>query len=190
MANFEQANGNEWIERASQILSNISGNRHYKINCEKGYIVNIDNFFKMCLIVQRMRLNIPIVIMGEAGIGKTALLRHTVKHLFEHEFAVFNINAGLPLESKKNSVGGKTNESLASIVERIKEAYDKIERENEENKDIRRPKKLWVFFDEFNTLRELGFFKEIIIDGRYLGKEQPHVKNVVMMAACNPHRKL
>lgn len=137
-----------------------------------------------------MRLNIPIVIMGEAGIGKTALLRHTVRHLFGHEFAVFNINAGLPLESKKNSIGGKTNESLASIVEKIKESYDKIEQENQENKDVRKPKKLWVFFDEFNTLRELGFFKEIIIDGRYLGKEQPHVKNVVMMAACNPHRKL
>jgi midasin (ATPase involved in ribosome maturation) len=51
----------------------------------------------MCLIVQRIRLNIPIVIMGEAGIGKTALLRHVVTHLFKHEFAVFNINAGLPL---------------------------------------------------------------------------------------------
>lgn len=66
--------------------------------------------------------------MGEAGIGKTALLRHTVRHLFDHEFAVFNINAGLPLESKKNSVAGKTNESLASIVEKIKESYDRIER--------------------------------------------------------------
>jgi Cdc6-like AAA superfamily ATPase len=38
----------------------------------------------MCLIVQRVRLNIPIVIMGEAGIGKTALLRHVVNHLFKH----------------------------------------------------------------------------------------------------------
>jgi hypothetical protein len=54
----------------------------------------------------------------------------------------------------------------------------------------KKSKKLWVFFDEFNTLRELGFFKEIIIDGRYLGKGQPHIKNVVMMAACNPHKKL
>jgi len=65
-------------------LNNISGNKDYKIDCEKGYVVNIDNFFKMCLITQRMRLNIPIVIMGEAGIGKTALLRHVVNHLYRH----------------------------------------------------------------------------------------------------------
>ncbi len=65
MAVFEKKpQGKEWIERASQILANVSGNRNYRIDLEKGYIVNIDNFFKMCLTVQRMRLNIPIVIMG------------------------------------------------------------------------------------------------------------------------------
>jgi len=69
---------------ASEILRNISGNMDYVIDCEPGYIVNIDNFFKMCLITQRMRLNIPIVIMGEAGIGKTALLRHVVYQLYKH----------------------------------------------------------------------------------------------------------
>jgi hypothetical protein len=47
-----------------------------------------------------------------------------------------------------------------------------------------------VFFDEFNTLREVGFFKEIIIDGRYLGVKLPYIHDVVMMAACNPHKKL
>lgn len=56
----------------------------YSIDCEPGYVINIDNFFKICLIVYRMRSKIPIVIMGEAGIGKTALLRHVVNHLFKH----------------------------------------------------------------------------------------------------------
>lgn len=51
-------------------------------------------------------------------------------------------------------------------------------------------RKLWVFFDEFNTLKELGFFKEIIIDKRFLGKENECFKNIVMMAACNPHKIL
>lgn len=31
-----------------------------------------------------MRQNIPIVIMGEAGIGKTAILKHVVTSLYEH----------------------------------------------------------------------------------------------------------
>ena len=28
-------------------------------------------------------------------------------------------------------------------------------------------KKLWVFFDEFNTLKEVGYIKEIIVDKRF-----------------------
>jgi ABC-type transport system involved in cytochrome c biogenesis ATPase subunit len=36
----------------------------------------MDNFIKMCLISYKIRVNIPLVIQGEAGVGKTALLRH------------------------------------------------------------------------------------------------------------------
>jgi GTPase SAR1 family protein len=91
---------------------NISGNSNYRIDMEEGYVVNIDNFFKMCLITQRMRLNIPIVVMGEAGIGKTALLRHVVKYLYKHEFAVYNINAGILLEGTEKLTD--TNQSQLS----------------------------------------------------------------------------
>ena len=102
IAKLEKTSPEEWKKRATRILRNISGNEFYDIGIEPGYVVNIDNFFKICLISQRMRLNIPIVIMGEAGIGKTALLRHVVKYLYNHELKIFNINAGLPLESVKN----------------------------------------------------------------------------------------
>ena len=68
------------------------------------------------------------------------------------------------------------------MIEQIKIKYDQLPRDGS--------RKLWVFFDEFNTLRELGFFKEIIMDKRYLGQAQNHFKNIVMMAACNPHKKL
>jgi hypothetical protein len=37
----------------SQILENISGNPKYNIDKELNYVVNIDNFFKMCLVVIR-----------------------------------------------------------------------------------------------------------------------------------------
>jgi len=69
------------------------------------------------------------------------------------------------------------------MIKNIKNMYNKISNENPK-------KKLWVFFDEFNTLKELGFFKEIIVDKRDLGREQEHIKNVVMMAACNPYKQL
>jgi MoxR-like ATPase len=61
------------------ILRDVSGNRSYETNKDRGYVLNIDNFIKMCLIAYKMKANIPIVIQGEAGIGKTALLKHLIE---------------------------------------------------------------------------------------------------------------
>lgn len=63
-------------QKIEQILLNIAGSKKYTITQDPNYVVNIDNFFKMCLITLRQRQNIPIIIMGEAGTGKTAILKH------------------------------------------------------------------------------------------------------------------
>ena len=42
-----------------------------------------------------MRANIPLVIQGEAGVGKTALLRHLVTNVFRYDFVAYTINAGV-----------------------------------------------------------------------------------------------
>jgi hypothetical protein len=57
-------------------MQDISGNRSYRIKNDPGYVLNLDNFIKICLISYKMKVNIPILIQGEAGVGKTALLRH------------------------------------------------------------------------------------------------------------------
>ena len=36
--------------------------------------INGDNFLKMALIFLRIESNIPIILMGETGIGKTSLI--------------------------------------------------------------------------------------------------------------------
>ena len=48
----------------------------------KNYSVTLDNFFKMCLIIQRAVSNIPIIVMGESGVGKTALIKFLVEVVF------------------------------------------------------------------------------------------------------------
>lgn len=45
-----------------------------------------------------MKVNIPLVIQGEAGVGKTALLRHLLEEVFKYEFIPHTINAGLTEE--------------------------------------------------------------------------------------------
>ena len=39
------------------------------------YVFTADNFIKMILILLRIRENIPIIMMGETGCGKTSLIR-------------------------------------------------------------------------------------------------------------------
>lgn len=48
----------------------------------------------MCLIIQRMRANLPIIIMGETGVGKTALIRFLVEKIFRDRIILLNIHAG------------------------------------------------------------------------------------------------
>lgn len=47
-------------------------------------------------------------------------------------------------------------------------------------------KKLWVFFDEFNTTDELSYIKEMTIENRFMGEELP--TNIFFITACNPFR--
>ena len=67
-------------------------NEHDKI---KNYSITLDNFFKMCLIIQRAVAHIPIIIMGESGVGKTALIKFLVEVVFQQRFLVFNVHAGV-----------------------------------------------------------------------------------------------
>ena len=39
------------------------------------YVITIDNFRKMILILYRILANIPVILMGETGCGKTALIK-------------------------------------------------------------------------------------------------------------------
>jgi midasin (ATPase involved in ribosome maturation) len=49
----------------------------------------------MCLIFQRALSNIPIIVMGESGVGKTALIQYLVEVVLNSKFLAFNIHAGI-----------------------------------------------------------------------------------------------
>ena len=42
---------------------------------EDNYVITSDNFKKMKLIVYRINANIPVILMGETGCGKTSLIK-------------------------------------------------------------------------------------------------------------------
>ena len=46
---------------------------------DEEYVLTCDNFMKCILIFMRIRSNIPVIMMGETGCGKTSLIKFLAK---------------------------------------------------------------------------------------------------------------
>ena len=132
---------------------------------EDDYIITIDNFRKMILILYRIIADIPVILMGETGCGKTALIKKLNKLLNNGEETLECINIDPSYDDKK-------------LTTKMNEINEKARLCNKE---------LWVFFDELNTCYSLSLIKEIFINRTYGGKEME--KNIRLIGACNPYRK-
>ena len=113
---------------------------------ENEYVITNDNFKKMILILYRIIGKIPVILMGETGCGKTALIRK-LNHLLnngEETLEVININPSY------------TNDII-------------IERMNKTNKKVKekRNKELWIYFNELNICDSLVLITEFFINGLY-----------------------
>ncbi|CAF4517450.1 unnamed protein product, partial [Rotaria socialis] len=131
------------------------------------YVLTADNYIKMLLIYLRVQSNIPVLIMGETGCGKTALIQFLCQQILDDELAIFRIHAGISSEK---------------IIDTMNSFIDKANKCSKINSN----KRLWVFLDEFNTTPSIGLFKEITCERTLLGEPLP--KNLVILGACNPQR--
>ena len=65
------------------------------------YIFTSDNFIKLILIITRIRANLPVILMGETGCGKTSLIRILYDLQFKtteqnsSNMLIYNIHAGI-----------------------------------------------------------------------------------------------
>ena len=98
------------------------------------FCITYDTLLKIVAIYTRLRCNIPVILMGECGCGKTALLRYVTNYL------------DIPLISL-DIHGGTT---AADITAKIDEAEAQ-------------GTKAWVFLDEINTCNEMGLLTEILV---------------------------
>ncbi|CAI2166603.1 8657_t:CDS:2, partial [Funneliformis geosporum] len=123
------------------------------------YALSSDNLIKMALILLRVRANIPVVICGEVGCGKTSLISY-LAFLSEVKFLSLNLHAGVDEEA---------------IISFMNYALD--EAENGE---------IWLFFDEINACNHMGLFAELI--SRRIFNDKPIHTNIRLFSACNPYR--
>ena len=118
----------------------------------KNYVITIDNFKKMVLLIYRINANIPVIIMGETGCGKTSLIikLNQILNGGETTLKIINIHPGI------------TDEILC---ERMEEANKEVKVLKEKGKE------LWVFFDDINNCLSLTLLTEIFINRSYNGKK-------------------
>jgi len=148
------------------------------------YVFTEDNFIKMILILLKIRANIPVIMMGETGCGKTLLIRKLSEMLNDGKckMKIKNIHAGINDRDIINFI----NDEVIKEAEILKEKEDKKKLEYENKKETYIPKKLWVFFDDFNTCKSMGLISELMCKNSCRGKILPN--NIVFIAACNPYR--
>jgi len=150
------------------------------------YVFTADNFVKMALILLRIRANIPVIMMGETGCGKTSLIRklsELINNGSTDKMKILNIHAGI----NDQDIIEFLNKDVINEAENL-EVIEEIEKEEARKKGMDYyPKKIWVFLDEINTCKSMGLISELMCKHTCQGKKLP--KNIVFIAACNPYRQ-
>jgi hypothetical protein len=128
----------------------------------KNYVLTPDNFLKMILISTKINSNLPVVVMGETGCGKTSLIGFLALKVLKLKLIVFNLHAGI---------------SQTEFIEQVKRYVKLVEKVREE---------IWLFFDEFNTSECMYLITKMVCNRTFLGHILP--SNLKLLAACNPYK--
>ena len=150
------------------------------------YVFTADNFVKIILILLRIRSNIPVIMMGETGCGKTALIRKLSEMKNNgnvNKMKILNIHAG----TSDNDIIHFLNKDVIPEAIKIAESEKEEKEKFQKNKQFFEETKIWVFFDEINTCKSMGLISELMCKHTCQGVPLP--SNIVFIAACNPYRK-
>ena len=168
-------NGEEiFFELCNICLTPTNYHKDIKEKTQK-YEFTTDNYVKMVLIYLRVKANIPLILMGETGCGKTSLIDTLVLFLQgQYKLVKFNIHSGL---SYYDIMRFLRDEKLVEYPEDLLRGKkdDNINRE-----------KIILFLDEINTTNSINLLCDLFKKRKFLGL---HLKdNVYVIGACNPYR--
>ena len=138
------------------------------------YVITNDNFKKMIFLLYRIQADIPVIIMGETGCGKTSLIKKLNQLLNNGENLVHIIKIHPGIKDK-------------DLCESMSKANEKAKKQEFLDEKSKKKKELWVFFDEINTSPSLTLLTEIFINRTFKGKKLED--NIRLIGACNPYRK-
>ena len=144
------------------LIDSLNSKTRLLIQNLKHYVLSPDNFLKMILICTKINSNLPVIVMGETGCGKTSLIAFLAFKILKLKLIVFNIHAGI---------------SQHEFIERASDYVKLAEKLREE---------IWLFFDEFNTSECMYLITKMVCNRTLLGHILP--SNLKLLAACNPYK--
>ncbi|XP_063404431.1 E3 ubiquitin-protein ligase rnf213-alpha-like [Mytilus trossulus] len=139
------------------------------------YELTTDNVKKILAIYMRFRCDIPVIIMGETGCGKTRLIKFMCSLQQPPGATVDNMIL--------MKVHGGTK--VSDIKRKVRKA-EEMARKNAADYPFM---DTVLFFDEANTTEAIGVIKEIMCDRSLEGKPIKLHEKLKIVAACNPYRK-
>ncbi|KAF0517032.1 e3 ubiquitin-protein ligase [Gigaspora margarita] len=151
---YHELSSEDILMKLESIACMTSEQREYPL-----YALSADNLLKMALILLRSRANVPVVVCGEAGCGKTSLIQF-LSIAAGVELLILNVHAGV------------NEKQIFNFVLKA----EKIAQERE----------VWLFFDEINTCNHIGILADLIAHRLLLGNKIH--ENIRLFAACNPYR--
>ncbi|KAF6032077.1 hypothetical protein EB796_009577 [Bugula neritina] len=172
--------------------------RELKMALEQHHLSLTENFnglpryygvFILILYLYSHRVDIPVIIMGETGCGKTKLIEFMSK---------LQVPTALKEDIETMIIvkihGGTTEEDIIRKVEEGQELALQNQQICQDYaasfKSERVPSVYTILFlDEANTTEAIGLVKEILCDGRMRGRPLDKTSGLKIIAACNPYRR-
>nr|XP_039262088.1 E3 ubiquitin-protein ligase rnf213-alpha-like [Styela clava] len=137
------------------------------------YELTTDNVLKILAIYMRLKCNIPVIVMGETGCGKTRMVEFMSKLRAAGD------------ENVRNMVTLKVHGGVMA-----EDIYRSVEKANEiAKKNAARNISTVLFYDEANTTTAIHAIKEVVCDNTINGKSF-HDFKLQIVAACNPYKSL
>eukprot|EP00397_Hematodinium_sp_SG-2012_P000023 GEMP01000023.1.p1 GENE.GEMP01000023.1~~GEMP01000023.1.p1 ORF type:complete len:4845 (-),score=1374.35 GEMP01000023.1:551-15064(-) len=128
------------------------------------YVLTVDSLLKILSIQLRLKYDLPVLLMGETGCGKTALINFIADAL------------NFPLHTLDIHGGIDDND----IISFIKKCALEAKRMQADHRCV------VAFLDEINAANCMALCKQLICD-RFIGSEKLP-SNLRIVAACNPYR--
>ncbi|KAA0724979.1 E3 ubiquitin-protein ligase rnf213-beta [Triplophysa tibetana] len=170
---FDDLSREDKIQRISFVVGAKKGWENGKFDPDPTYELTADNVMKMLAIHMRFRCDIPVIIMGETGCGKTRLVR----------FLCDLQKEGRDVENMKLvKVHGGTNSE--TIYKKVREA-EEMAQNNRQKYEV----DTVLFFDEANTTEAVFAIKEVLCDKTVQGYPLKKNSGLKIIAACNPYRR-